>query len=150
MATNGMKRLSDSVKFTVKFWANLGERLTKMLLIRTFTKGIGADGKRFKGYSEAYKEFRQKKGRKVTPVTHFFKGDFALDLQRRRTTKKSVEYGWDLEGEKVDWALNNDRDILGVSGVSKKEGKLIEDLVGVFIEKKIKIWANKSVTVRVG
>ena len=145
-----MKRLSDSVKFTVKFWANLGERLTKMLLVRTFTKGIGADGKRFKGYSEAYKEFRQKKGRSTSPVTHTFTADFQKDLHRRRTTKTSVEYGWQKEGKKVEWALDNERDILGATGVSKKEGKLIEDLVGGFIQKNIKKWAGKSVTVRVG
>ena len=145
-----MKNLSDSVKFTTKFWGQLGERLTKMLLVRTFTKGIGADGKRFKGYSEAYKEFRQKKGRRTSPVTHTFSARFQKDLRRRRTTKTSVEYGWQKEGKKVEWALDNERDILGVTGVSKKEGKLIEDMVGKFIEKNIKTWANKSVTVNVG
>ncbi len=145
-----MSQLSDATKFTVKFWGILGEKLTKMLLVRTFTKGIGADGRRFKGYSDGYKKFRQKKGRKVTPVTHTFTSAFQKDLKRRRTTKKSVEYGWRKEGDKVEWAESNDRDILGKTGVSRKEEKLIESSLGRFIEKNINKWASKSVRVRIG
>ena len=145
-----MKRLTDSVKFTRKLWGDLGEKLVKMLLIRTFTKGIGADGKRLKPYSELYKKFRRKKGRKTSPVTHTFSARFQKNLKRGRTTKKGTEYGWRSEGAKVEYAESNDRDILGADGVDKKEAKLIENTIGDFIDKKIKAFARQKTVVRVG
>ena len=145
-----MKRLADSVKFTTNFWAKLGERLTKSLLVRTFEKGVDVAGKSFKKYSEGYAKFRKKRGRKTSPVTHTFTGRFQKNLKRGRTTKKGVEYGFSQEGAKVDYAESNDRDILGDTGVNKKEGALIGDSVGDFIDERLNKWARETVRVKVG
>lgn len=145
-----MKRLADSVKFTTNFWAKLGERLTKSLLVRTFQKGVDVSGKSFKKYSEGYKKFRKKKGRNTSPVDHTFTGRFQKNLKRGRTTKSSVEYGFSQEGAKVDYAESNDRDILGDTGVDKKEGDLIESEVGDFIDEGLKAWSRETVRVKVG
>lgn len=145
-----MKRLADSVKFTTNFWAKLGERLTKSLLVRTFQKGVDVSGKSFKKYSESYRKFRKKKGRNVSPVDHTFTGRFQKNLKRGRTTKRSVEYGFNQEGAKVDYAESNDRDILGSTGVDKKEGDLIVAETGDFIDDRLKAWSRETVRVKVG
>ena len=143
-------RLSDAVKFDTKMWGLIGTKLVDKLLKRTFSSGIDVNNRPFKKYSRKYGEFRREKGRQPGVVDHTFTGRFQKNLKVGRTTRSGVSYGWSTEGAKVDYAEGYGRDILGTTGVSKSEGKIIADEIGSFIDKRIKKFARKRTVVKVG
>jgi len=142
--------LADVVWLKKRAWRLLGDNLSRKIRARTHTKGVDVDGKSFGKYSDGYKKFRAKSGRRISPVTLTFSGDMQRDLQVRKVGKDFVEFGWNREGKKVEWAEAQGRDILGDSGLNKKELEFTAEALGIEIEKNITKWANKSVRVRVG
>ena len=144
------KKASDITKFTPKTWVDIGERLVGSILQRTFVDGKDWAGKRFKKYSDSYREFRQKKGRNTNTVDLTFTAKTRRNLRRRRTTKSGVELGWNQRGNIIESQEDLGRTVLKPkTGLSKSEEKIVEEGLGRFVDKQIRKYTSETVTVKI-
>ena len=109
--------------FSIVFWKKIASYNITEIRMRT-DRGIGINRVdkeyRFPPYSDAYYEYKERKGRRASPPDFSFRSLTMKDLKEIYTTKNFTEIGW--RGEFADIVLyHEEKKKYQVAGISDKQ-----------------------------